>query len=143
MAQGAHEIKKVIKKMLGPKLNDAKFFNGNFSKKITKKVSFPIKIEKSANRLTISKGESFKKPEQIDFTITFRVRRAGKDFDLWPVAFQASDGRDVNAETYCNDRVLVNCAVQNDLIDLANTWGKALAAQRVQCSLQHDKDRSR
>lgn len=142
MSRGAHEIKKVIKKMLWPKLDEKSFFDKNFSKKITKKVSFPIKIEKLANRLTISKGESFTKPEQIDFKITFRVRRAGNDFDLWPVAFQDADGRDVNAETHCDDRVLVNCSVQNDLIDLANTWGKALAAQRVQCSLQHNEDQS-
>ncbi|MDE3269951.1 MAG: hypothetical protein OYH77_06675 [Pseudomonadota bacterium] len=141
MHRGAHEIKRVVKKILGANLDEKKFINDNFSKKITKKVSSPLKIEKLANRLTISKGESFKKPEQIDFTMTFRVRRAGNDFDLWPVAFQAADGRDVNVELYCDDRILVNCTVQNDLIELANTWGKALSAQHVQQSLQQDDNR--
>ena len=142
MKRGAHEIKKVIAKMLGPKLDDKNFFNSNFSKKITKKVASPLNIEKTADRLTISKGASFKQPQQIDFTMTFRVRRNGRDFDLWPITFTAADGRDVNAETYCDDRVLLNCSVQNDLIEIANTWGKALAAQRVQCGLQHDKEQN-
>ncbi len=65
----------------------------------------------------------------------FRVRRNGRDFDLWPVTFTAADGRNVNAELHCDDRVLLNCSVQNDLIEIANTWGKALAAQRVQHGL--------
>lgn len=133
---GAHEIKRIIKKMLGPKFTDQRFISEDFSRQIADRTIFPITIQKLSDRLTLAKALSFSQPDQIDFTMIFRVRRVGTSFELWPIAFSSCDGRNIVAERKLNDKFLINCAVQNQLIKTANTWGKALLSQRVQLELK-------
>lgn len=134
--KGAPEIKKIIKKMLGPKFTDQKFIAEDFSRQITERTVFPITLKKLADRLTLAKALSSAQPEQIDFVMTFRVRRVGASFELWPTSFSSCDGRRIIAERKLNGKILTNCAVQNQLIKTANTWGKALLSQRVQLELK-------
>ena len=133
---GAHEIKRIIKKVLGPKFTDQQFIAEDFSRQIAERTVFPITINKLADRLTLAKALSFSQPNQIDFTMTFRIRRVGISFELWPISFYCCDGRRVIAEKEFNGKILTNCAVQNQLIKTANTWGKALLSQRVQLELK-------
>lgn len=134
--KGAHEIKKIIKKMLGPKFTDQKFIAEDFCQQIAKRTVFPLTVKKLSDRLTLAKFLSFDQPTQIDFTMTFRIRRVGKSFELWPTSFSSCDGRKIVAERKFNGKILTNCAIQNQLIKTANTWGKALLSQRVQLELK-------
>ena len=134
--KGAHEIKKIIKKVLGPKFTDQKFIAEDFSRQITERTVFPITLNKLSDRLTLAKSLNSAQPDQIDFTMTFRIRRVGTSFELWPVSFFSCDGRNIVAEKEFNGKILTNCAVQNQLIKTANTWGKALLSQRVQLELK-------
>ena len=133
---GAHEVKRIIKKMLGPKFTDQQFIAEDFSRQMTERTVFPITLNKLADRLTLAKSLSSSQPEQIDFTMTFRIKKAGASFELWPISFSSCDGRRIIAERNFNGKILTNCAIQNQLIKTANTWGKALLSQRVQLELK-------
>lgn len=134
--KGAHEIKKIIKKMLGPKFTDQRFIAEDFCQQIAERTIFPITIKKLSDRLTLAKSLSFDQPTQIDFAMTFRIRKVGASFELWPTSFSSCDGRKIVAEKNLKGKILTNCAVQNQLIKTANTWGKALLSQRVQLELK-------
>lgn len=134
MSKGSTEIRKFILSKLS--LNEDDIFYEDFEKEISKKISSPITISKSKDILTLKKAMSFNHPDVFDFVMNFRVKRSGASFELWPISFKSSDGKDINAEISLNNRTLVNSQIQNELIDLSNTWGKALIAQGLSRSLE-------
>ena len=134
MGKGSTEIKKFILSKLS--LSEDDIFCEDFEKEISKKISSPITISKTKDILTLKKAMSFNHTDVFDFVMNFRVKRSGASFELWPISFKSSDGKDINAEISFNNRTLVNSQIQNELIDLSNTWGKALMAQGLSRSLE-------
>lgn len=45
---GAHEIKKVVKKMLGPNFDDQKIILEDFCQQVSERIIFPITIKNCA-----------------------------------------------------------------------------------------------
>ena len=134
MSKGSTEIKKFILSKLST--SEASFLSEDFEKEITEMISSPIIISKANNILTLKKAMSFSHADVYDFVMSFRIRKSGATFDLWPISFKSADGKDVKAEVHFNNRSLVNPRIQNELVELSNTWGKALMAQGLSRSLE-------
>lgn len=133
MKNGSVEFKKFI--YFATKSTDAAFIEENFEKEISHGVSTPIFIKKTADLLTVGKNNIVEGKTITDMVMKFRVRRNGTSFELWPISFVSLDGRSLSAETLFRNKILVNAKVQDELIVLADTWGKALAAQAFNRSL--------
>lgn len=130
---GSLEIKKFIISLI--KCSPAAFVTENFEKEIIEGVVTPIWINKSGDVLTIDKGHIINGKKITEMMMKFRVKRNNTSFDLWPITFFSIDGKSLSAETMFRDKVLVNAKVQDELIVIADTWGKALAAQSFSRSL--------
>jgi hypothetical protein len=98
MGKGSTEIKKFILSKLS--LSEDDFFCEDFEKEISKKISSPITISKTKDILTLKKAMSFNHTDVFDFVMNFRVKRSGASFELWPISFKSSDGKDINAEIF-------------------------------------------
>lgn len=132
--RGTQEIKKYLSsklKKFNVLLNDEKF-----AVEIIEGVSSPIYISKVSDSLSIKKSVSFNHKDDFDIQMFFRVKKSGDFINLWPTKFISKDGRSINAEIEMNGKLMINQKVQNELIELANTWGKALLAQEVKHKLQ-------
>ena len=130
---GSVEFKKFIYAVI--KSVGTSFVEENFEKEISEGVTTPIYIKKDADVLTVGKNHLVEGKTITDMVMKFRVKRNGTSFDLWPISFASIDGRSLSAETLFREKILVNAKVQNELIALADTWGKALAAQAFNRSL--------
>lgn len=124
---GSIEIKKFILSAL--KGMNILQLDQDFEKELTTGVVTPISISKALDVLTIRKCHSFSDKSVVDLMMKFRIKRNGTGFDLWPIYFTSVDGRSINAETIFRDKILINSKIQGELIELADTWGKALSAQ--------------
>ena len=124
---GSVEFKKFIHTVT--KNVGASFVEENFEKEISEGVTAPIFIKKAADVLTVGKNNIVEGKAITDMVMKFRVKRNGTSFDLWPISFASIDGRSLSAETFYHDKILINTKIQDQLIELADTWGKALAAQ--------------
>jgi hypothetical protein len=128
-AHGAQILKRTIMKHLGP--SAAKSIDsseGDFSFCITEKVSSPITVKKIGKEVRVSKAtESGSTP---DFELRFLLWPAKDSLEWWPVELLTPQ-RNQCAETIQNGRRLINVHVQNELVDIANAWGKNIDAQRV------------
>jgi hypothetical protein len=126
---GAQILKRTILKHLGP--SAAKSIDssgGDFSFCITEKVSSPITVKKIGNEVRVSKSpETGSAP---DFELRFLLWPAKDSLEWWPVEL-VTPQRIQCAETIQNGRRLINVQLQNELIEIANTWGKNIDAQRV------------
>lgn len=104
---------------------------GSFEMTVTKNVSSPIRIQREENLLAITKFTSVESsaPKSADFSFKFRVLLSFGDVELWPVYFEDKSGRVIQAELIFGKKLMTNTHLQNELIDLANTWGKSLGSQ--------------
>ena len=126
---GAQILKKTIMKHLGPsaaKVVDSP--DGDFTFCITEKVSSPITVKKIGREVRVSKATE--QGSTPDFELRFHLWSANDALEWWPVEL-VTPQRNQCAETVQNGRRLVNVQVQNELVDIANTWGKNIDAQRV------------
>lgn len=131
---GTSEIKKYIYTKL--KLFNTSIEDESFKLEIEERVSSPILISKNKDLISIKKSVSFKHINDYDIEMYFRIKKYNCSFDLWPIKFISKDGKSITAEIDLNGKKLINQVVQNELIELANTWGKALLAQEVKHRFQ-------
>lgn len=124
---GSIEIKKYVLSVL--KDISILQLDQDFEKELATGVVTPISISKTSDILTIRKCHSFSDKNVVDLMMKFRIKRNGSGFELWPIYFTSVDGRSINAETVFRDKILINSKLQDELIELADTWGKALSAQ--------------
>jgi len=98
---------------------------------LSKGLSSPIILEKNGEYIRLSKGQNVKLDGDHDFTLLLRLIPAAKAIEWWPVEWSSRDGEKLCAEINVDGRRLTNLYVQNELIEIANTWGKSISAQRV------------
>lgn len=137
--KGAQEFKRNLVALLNQQDRIALMAtHGSVEITVTKNVSSPIRIIREENLVTVSKSpgpESFS-PETTDFTFKFRILSTSGDVELWPVYFNDKAGRTLQAEMTFGGKVMTNAHLQNELIDLANTWGKSLSSQALTRSIE-------
>ena len=131
---GTQEIKKYIISKLN--LFNKSIQDNCFTVEILEGVSSPIMISRTEEIITIKKAVSFNHKDDYDFIMKFRIKNDGDSFNLWPTTFTYKDGKSIKAEIELNGKFMTSPKIQNELIDLANTWGKALSAQEVKYKLQ-------
>ncbi len=112
---------------------------GTFETTVNKNVSSPIRIQREENLVTVSKftgTEPHTTNDTVDFYFKFRIFPSAGDIELWPIYFQDKGGRVLQAEITLCGKVMTNTYLQNELIDLANTWGKSLGSQVLTRSIE-------
>lgn len=131
---GAEDLKKLLINKL--KLNEQVFAGTDFPLMFVEGLSSPVRVGKTGEILHLSKCHNFTDSNAIDFEFKFRVKKNGSTIELWPISFQSSEKGKLVAELEMNGRRLINAVVQDELIEIANTWSKGLAAQVFSRSLE-------
>lgn len=129
--KGALELKKACSALLKP--NELTFLDSSerYKTEITKNLSSPITIERNGNFLIVAKHSIGERGSKIDFEFTFRLTFVDDKTEWWPVVFNDSSGRKIEAEIKMGDRLLTNVQKQNELIELANTWARSIGSQNL------------
>lgn len=73
-------------------------------------------------------GSSESRPE---FAFKLRVEKLNNKEVWWPINYTNPNGETISCETNHNGKTLVNFAKQDSLIELAESWAKALEAELV------------
>lgn len=129
--KGAIELKKACASLLKPSELALLDSTETYRTEIAKNLSSPIIIERNGKLLTVAKRSSADPVSKIDFEFTFRLSFVDEKTEWWPVFFNDSSGRTIEAEIKMGDRVLTNVQKQNELIELANTWAKSIGSQNL------------
>ena len=103
---------------------------------LRKGLSSPILLEKNGEHLRLSKGQNVESDGEQYFTLLLRLIPAAKSIEWWPVEWSSREGEKLCAEINVDCRRMTNLHVQNELIEIANTWGKNISAQRVSKELE-------
>lgn len=69
--------------------------------------------------------------DKIDFQFKFKLSFVKNKTEWWPVFFNDSTGRTIEAKVQMGNRVLTDVQKQNELIELANTWAKSTSSQSL------------
>jgi hypothetical protein len=103
---------------------------------LKKGLSRPILLEKNGEYIRLSKGQNIESGGEPDFTLLLRLIPAANSIEWWPVEWSSREGEKLVAEINRDGRRMTNLHVQNELIEIANTWGKSISAQRVSRELE-------
>jgi hypothetical protein len=103
---------------------------------LTRGLSSPVVLEKNGEYLRLSKRRLGEISGDWEFTILLRLIPGTKSLEWWPVEWMSRDGKKLCAEIALEGRRLTNLQIQNELIDISNTWGKSISAQRVTRELE-------
>ena len=131
---GAEELKKLLVEKM--RINEQEVLNKDFSSKFIEGLSSPVRVSKFGEVINLTKCHSFTEIDSIDFEFNFRIKKTGTHLELWPISFQSSERGKLVAEMEMKGRRMVNTTIQNELIDVANTWAKGLTAQGFSRSLE-------
>jgi hypothetical protein len=102
---------------------------------LRKGLSSPILLEKNGEYLRLSKGKCNEADDEFDFTLLLRLVPGSKSVEWWPVEWTTRGNEKIVAEIAVDGRRFTNIHVQSELIEIANTWGKSISAQRVASDL--------
>lgn len=133
---GAVELKRACVTLLNPSDASNLETSNEYKAEIKKNVSSPILIERNGEILTIAKRTGQGGLDKIEFQFRFKLSIVGNKTEWWPVFFNDSTGRTIDAEIQMGGKTLTNVQIQNELIDLANTWAKSIGAQGVSRKLE-------
>jgi hypothetical protein len=102
---------------------------------LRKGLSSPILLEKNGEYLRLSKGKCVESGGEFDFTLLLRLVLGSKSIEWWPVEWATRGTEKIVAEITVDGRRFTNIHIQSELIEIANTWGKSISAQRVASDL--------
>lgn len=131
---GAEELKKLLVEKM--RINEQEVLNKDFGSKFVEGLSSPVRVQKIGNVINLTKCHSFADNASVDFEFSFRLQKNGTHIELWPISFQSVERGKLVAEMEMNGRRMVNTVIQSELVEIANTWGKGLAAQGFSRSLE-------
>ena len=90
-----------------------------------------IVVEKLRDIVRIKKVGPDGLSHSDDFSLTVRLVEARKGVEWWPIEWSPREGQRLRAEVEVSGKRMTNLSVQNELIEIANNWGKSIAAQKT------------
>lgn len=134
---GAEQLRQNIMKAVSKEdASQLKALESSLRVELKEGLSSPILLEKDGRHINLSKGQNTDSNVEPDFTLRLRLIPMGKVIEWWPVEWSSREGQKICAEITVNGRRMTNIHVQNELIEIANTWGKSISAQRVSRELE-------